>query len=138
RLAAHAPGLASGMDALLAFAAALIALRLAGLLVRRWRTTRRRELVAWACSLGAYAVAAAAIAWGEAAQWDARAFRIYYAAGALLTSPLLGAGSLLLARVRHASAFALAYAGLAIGAALATPVHGAFAAHGIPAAHDHL
>jgi hypothetical protein len=46
---------------------------------------------------GAYAIAAAAIAWGEAAGWDDRAFRVYYAAGALLTAPLLGAGSLLLA-----------------------------------------
>jgi hypothetical protein len=126
------------VDALLGFAAALVALRLAGLLARRWRTTRRPELAAWACSLGAYSVAAAAIAWGEAAQWDARAFRIYYAAGALLTAPLLGAGSLLLAGVRRARAFALVYAGLAIGVAIAMPVHGAFAAHGIPAAHDHL
>ncbi len=145
RLAAQPEGLAHlrgtysrPVDALLGFAAALVALRLAGLLARRWRTTRRPELAAWACSLAAYSVAAAAIAWGEAAQWDARAFRIYYAAGALLTAPLLGAGSLLLAGVRRARAFALAYAGLAIGVAIAMPVHGAFAAHGIPAAHDHL
>src|SRR2546423_12581806 len=126
------------MDALFGFAAALVALRLAGLLAGRWRPARRPELAAWACSLGAYAVAAAAIAWGEAAQWDARAFRIYYAAGALLTAPLLGAGSPLLAGVRRAGAFALAYAGLALGVAVAMPVPGTFAAHGVPAAHDHL
>jgi hypothetical protein len=126
------------VDALLGFAAALLALRLAGLLARRWRATRRPELAAWACSLGAYSVAAAAIAWGEAAQWDARAFRVYYAAGALLTAPLLGAGSLLLAGVGRARAVAFAYAGLAVGVAIAMPVHGAFAAHGIPHAADHL
>ena len=126
------------MDALLGFAAALLAFRLAGMLARRWRTTRRPELAAWAWSLGAYAVAAAAIAWGEAAQWDARAFRIYYAAGALLTAPLLGVGSLLLAGVRRARAVGLVYAGLAVGVALAIPVHGGFAAHGIPPAQDHL
>lgn len=126
------------MDALLAFAAALIALRLAGALARRWRASGRAELHIWAWSLAAYAVAAAAIAWGEAAQWDARAFRVYYAAGALLTAPLLGAGSLALAGVRRAGSIALAYAGLAIGVALAMPVHGAFAAHGIPPAQDHL
>ncbi len=63
--------------------------------------TRRPELAWWAWSLGAYAIAAAAIAWGEAAGWDARAFRVYYAAGALLTAPLLGAGSLVLAGVRR-------------------------------------
>jgi hypothetical protein len=126
------------MDALLAFAAALLALRLAGNLARRRRTTHRPELGAWAWSLGAYAVAAAAIAWGEAAGWDARAFRVYYGAGALLTAPLLGAGSLLLAGVRGARAAALLYAGLAVGVAVAMPVHGAFAAHGIPPAQDHL
>ena len=126
------------MSALLAFAAALVAFRLAGALARRWRTTRRPELLLWAWSLAAYAVAAAAIAWGEAAQWDARAFRVYYAAGALLTAPLLGAGSLALAGRRRAGAAVLAYAGLAVGVALAMPVHGAFAAHGIPPAQDHL
>jgi hypothetical protein len=126
------------MNALLAFGAALLALRLAGALARRWRQTRRPELAAWAWSLAAYAVAAGAIAWGEAAQWDARAFRVYYAAGALLTAPLLGIGSLLLAGVRRAGGAGLVYAGLAIGVALAMPVHGAFAPHGIPPAQDHL
>src|SRR5205085_871092 len=54
------------MNALVAFGAALLALRLAGLLARRWRATRRPELAAWAWALAAYAIAAAAIAWGEA------------------------------------------------------------------------
>jgi hypothetical protein len=128
----------SAVNALVAFAAALLALRLAGLLARRWRTTRRAELLAWAWALAAYAVAAAAIAWGEAAQWDERAFRVYYAAGALLTAPLLGVGSLLLAGVRRAAAVGLLYTGLALGVALAMPVHGVFAAHALPAAQDHL
>ena len=61
------------MAALVAFAAALLAFRLAGLLARRYRSSRRPELLAWAAGLGAYAVAAAAIAWGEAAGWDDRA-----------------------------------------------------------------
>ena len=126
------------MDAIVAFAAALLALRLAGDLARRWRLTRRPELAWWAWSLGAYAIAAAAIAWGESAQWDARAFRVYYAAGALLTAPLLGAGSLVLAGVRRVRGPALLYVGLAVGVAISVPVHGAFAAHGIPAAQDHL
>ena len=39
------------MDALLGFAAALLALRLAGQLAGRWRATRRPELAAWACYL---------------------------------------------------------------------------------------
>jgi hypothetical protein len=126
------------MDALLAFAAALLALRLAGLLAARYRASGRPELLAWSAGLGAYALAAAAIAWGEAAGWDGRTFRVYYAAGALLTAPLLGAGSLLLAGRRRAAPVALVYAGLAIGISLAVPLHGALAAHGIPAAQDHL
>lgn len=126
------------MDVLVAFGAALVALRLAGALATRWRATRRPELAAWAWSLAAYAIAAAAIAWGEAAGWDARAFRVYYLAGALLTAPLLGAGSLLLSGRGRAGPVALVYAGLAIGVALAMPVHGSFAAHGIPPAQDHL
>jgi hypothetical protein len=126
------------VDAIVAFAAALLALRLAGDLARRWRLTRRPELAWWAWSLGAYAIAAAAIAWGESAQWDVRAFRVYYAAGALLTAPLLGAGSLVLAGVRRVRGPALLYAGLAVGVAISVPVHGAFAAHGIPPAQDHL
>lgn len=126
------------MNALLAFAAALVAFRLAGALAQRWRATRRPELLAWSCSLAAYAVAAAAIAWSEAAQWDGRAFRVYYGAGALLTAPLLGAGSLLLTGRRWATSFALAYGGLAVGIALAMHLHGAFPAHGIPPAQDHL
>jgi hypothetical protein len=126
------------VDALIAFAAALLALRLGGLLAARYRASRRPELLAWAAGLAAYAVAAAAIAWGDAAGWDGRAFRVYYAAGGLLTAPLLGSGSLLLTGHRRAAPAALVYAGLAVGISLAAPVHGAFAAHGIPAAQDHL
>ena len=36
-----------------------------------------------------------ALAWGAAAGWDDRAFRVYYLFGGLLTAALLGAGSLL-------------------------------------------
>jgi hypothetical protein len=126
------------VNAIVAFAATLVALRLAGALARRWRVTRRPELAAWAWSLAAYAVAAAAIAWGEAAQWDGRAFRVYYAAGALLTAPLLGFGSLLLAGVRRAGPAAVLYTGLAIGVSIAMPIHGHFDPHGIPPAQDHL
>src|SRR3954470_578199 len=126
------------VNALLAFGASLLALRLAGALARTWRETRRSELAAWAWSLAAYALAAGAIAWGEAAQWDDRAFRVYYASGALLTAPLLGVGSLLLAGVRRAAAVGLLYAGLAIGVAVAVPVHGTFALHDLPPAQHHL
>jgi hypothetical protein len=126
------------VDALLSFAAALLALRLTGGLAARWRETRRPEFALWAASLGAYALAAAALAWGSAHGWDARAFRAYYLFGGLLTAPLLGAGSLLLAGRRAALGVALAYCGLAVGVAVAVPVHGHFAGTAIPAAQDHL
>jgi len=126
------------VEALLAFAAALVALRLAGRVARRWRARRAPELLAWSAALFAYAVAAAALAWGAAHGWDTRAFRVYYLFGGLLTAPLLGAGSLLLWRRAAAAPVALVYIGLAIGIAVAVPVHGTFSASGIPAAQDHL
>jgi hypothetical protein len=126
------------VEALLAFAAALVALRLSGRVAGRWRARRAPELLAWSAALFAYAVAAAALAWGAAHGWDARAFRAYYLFGGLLTAPLLGAGSLLLWRRRAAGPVALLYAGLAVGIAIAVPVHGAFSGGGIPAAQDHL
>ena len=66
------------MEALLAFAAALVAFRLAGNLASRWRATRRPELAAWCTSLLAYALAAGALAWGAAAGWNDASFRVYY------------------------------------------------------------
>lgn len=126
------------MEALVAFGAALVALRLAGRLARRWRDRRAPELAAWAASLGAYAAASAALAWGAAAGWSDGAFRVYYLCGALLTAALLGSGSLLLAGRRWAAPLALLYTGLAVGIMLAEPltepVHGA----SIPDAGDHL
>jgi hypothetical protein len=126
------------VDALLAFGAALIALRLSGDLVRRWRSRRAPELAAWAAGLAAYAVAAGALAWGTAAGWSDAAFRVYYLAGALLTAALLGAGSLLLVRRRWAGPLALVYAGLAIGVTIAAPLQTELSGTAIPDAQDVL
>jgi hypothetical protein len=126
------------VEALLAFGAALLSLRLAGELARRFRARRAPELAAWAASLGCYAIASAALAWGAAAGWDDRAFRVYYLFGGLLTAPLLGAGSLLLAGRRWAVPLALLYAGLAAGIAVAVPLESPVSGTEIPAAQDHL
>src|SRR6266516_8175772 len=126
------------MEALIAFGAALLSLRLAARLFTRWRARRAPELAAWSASLLAYALASAALTWGAAAGWDGRAFRVYYLFGGLLTAPLLGAGSLLIWGRRYAGPLALAYAGLAVGVAISMPLHGPFVARGIPAAQDHL
>ena len=125
------------MEALVAFAAALLALRLTALLARRRRATGRPELAAWTAALFAYAVASAALSWGAAAGWDSRSFRVYYLFGGLLTAPLLGVGSLLLYGWRRIAAPALVYVGLAVGIAISMPVHGSFG-DSIPAAQDHL
>jgi hypothetical protein len=125
------------VEALVAFAAALLALRLTALLARRWRATGRLELAAWTGALLVYAVACAALTWGAAAGWDSRAFRVYYLFGGLLTAPLLGVGSLVLYGWRRVAGPALVYVGLAIGIVVSVPVHGAFG-DSIPAAQDHL
>ena len=59
----------------------------------------------------AYAVASGALAWGAAAGWGDPAFRVYYLFGGLLTAPLLGAGSLLLAGRRWAAPVGLVWWG---------------------------
>jgi hypothetical protein len=119
------------VDALLSFAATLVSLRLAGPLVRsrRW---------AWAAGVLSFGAATGALAWGSAHGWDAASFRVYYLAGALLSAPLLGVGSLSLAGKRWAAPLGLLYAGFAVGIAIAMPVHGDFAGSAVPRAQDHL
>ena len=126
------------MDPLLAFAAALLALRLAGDLAGRYRARRAPQLAAWAASLFAYAVASAALAWGAAYGWDDVSFRVYYLFGGLLTAALLGAGSLLLAGQRWVVPVALVYAGLAVGFAIAEPLTSPVGGDAIPDAQEHL
>jgi hypothetical protein len=130
------------VETLLAFLAALVALRLAGDLAGRYRARAPEhpapELLAWATALAAYALASAALAWGAAAGWDDRAFRVYYLFGGLLTAPLLGVGSLLLAGKRWAAPVGLLYAGLAAGVAVAAPIVEPVTGSSIPEAQDHL
>ena len=126
------------MEALLAFAAALLALRLAGALAGRWRGLKAPQFAAWAASLAAYAVASAALAWGAAAGWDSISFRVYYLFGGLLTAPLLGVGSLLLSGRRWAAPVGLLYAGLAVGVAVAAPLTAPVSGESIPEAQAHL
>ena len=126
------------MESLLAFAAAVISLRLSGLLAGRWRVRRAPELASWSVALAAFAAASAALAWGAAAGWSPVAFRLYYLFGGLLTAPLLGVGSLLLVRRGWAAPVGLVYAGLAVGIAVAVPLHGRFAGTEIPDTAAHL
>jgi hypothetical protein len=126
------------VDALLAFAAALLSFRLAGRMAGRFRARRAPELAVWAGSLLSFAVASGALAWGAAYGWSAPAFRVYYLFGGLLTAALLGAGSLLLNGRRWALPVVLAYVGFAVGVAVASPLDGPIAGTEIPEAQEHL
>jgi hypothetical protein len=126
------------VEALFAFAAALLGLRLAGSLASRYRARRAPHLAAWSAALLSYSVASAALAWGAAAGWDDRTFRVYYLFGGLLTAALLGVGSLALAGQRWALAVGLGYVGLAVGIAIAVPLAEPVSGSSIPDAQDHL
>jgi hypothetical protein len=126
------------VESLLAFLAALVALRLAGDLLTGYREMRKPALLAWAGALAAYALASGALAWAAAYGWDDRSFRVYYLFGGLLTAPLLGAGSLLLVGRSVAGPIALVYVGLAIGVAIAAPLTEPVSGTAIPDAQAHL
>jgi hypothetical protein len=126
------------VEALLAFAAALVTLRLSGLLLQRWRDRGELPLAAWGAGLGAFAVASAALAWGAASGWSDALFRVYYLFGGLLTAALLGVGSLLLAGRRWAAPLGIVYTGIAVGVAIAVPLTAPVAGDSIPEAQDHL
>jgi hypothetical protein len=119
------------VDVLLSLAAALVSLRLAGPLLRS-------RHYAWAGGVLALAAATATMAWGTAHGWDDRSFRVWYLAGALLSAPLLGIGSLSLWGRGWAAPLGLLYTGLAVGLAAAMPVHGTFDSTSVPHAQDHV
>jgi uncharacterized membrane protein len=126
------------VNALLAFAAALVSLRLSAKLVRRASELRSGSFAFWAAALAAFALASGALAWGAAAGWNDAAFRVYYVGGALLTAPLLGVGSLLLVGRRLAAPAGLVYVGLALGIALAMPLQVELSGTEVPEAQDVL
>ena len=126
------------MEALLAFAATLVSLRLSADLVRRHRARPAPGLLVWAGALAAFAAGSGALAWGAAAGWSNPAFRVYYLFGGLLAAALLGAGSLQRAGVRWVGPLTLVYVGLAVGIAVAVPLTAPVSGSSIPEAQAHL
>lgn len=84
------------MDTALAAAAALVATAFAGSTLDRWLRRRRPHELAWTISLALFAVGSAALWWAEADGWGLGAFRVFYAAGAILNVPWLALGTVYL------------------------------------------
>ena len=127
------------VEALLAFAAALLALRLAGALAGRWRARRRPELLAWTGSLFALRGRLGRARLGRGVRLGRRRVpRLLPRRRASLTAPLLGVGSLLLWGRRWARRSGSLYAGLAVGVALAMPVDPSVSGTPSRQAQDHL
>jgi hypothetical protein len=81
-------------DTIAAAVATLLSATLATMILARGWGTRRAHLLAWGTSLGLFAVGSATLTFGSATSWTPALFRLYYAAGAVLTVPFLGLGSL--------------------------------------------
>lgn len=83
------------MGATVAGVAAIVATAFAVALLRRWHLRGRynRALVLWSVSLAMFAVASAALAYGELAGWSSGGFRVFYAFGGVLVVPWLALGT---------------------------------------------
>lgn len=90
------------MDAAASAVAAAVSTVLAVVLLARAATRGRAHLGAWGVSLALFATGCAALFWGAARSWTPALFRTYYLAGAVLTVPMLGLGSMWLLAPRVA------------------------------------
>jgi hypothetical protein len=130
------------MVAGLAFLATAVATVFAQATAVRWSQTRKPHHAAWTFALALFALASAALATGVSTGWDDGTFRAFYLLGAILNVPWLALGTVyLLASPRVAGAVRsglLVFTGLAIGAMLASPLHGTIVGPDIPVGKDHL
>ena len=124
------------MDVLLAFAAALVTLRLAAELVRKWRVRRAPELLAWAASLAAFAAASGALA--GAPRRAGTIARSEPSTSSAASSPAAPRAGRSCASGSGAGPVALVYAGLAIGVAVAGADRSPVTGSEIPDAAEHL
>jgi hypothetical protein len=80
----------------LAVGAALVGLAFALATFERWLDRRRRHELAWTVALAMFAVAATALAAGEAVGWTGPVFRVYFLFGAIVNVPFLALGTVYL------------------------------------------
>jgi hypothetical protein len=81
---------------LVSLCAAAVAAVFCSRLLGQWRARRRPHALAWAFSLGLFAVASLAAAAGMSLGWTSLAFAVYWFTGGLIVVPFLAAGQLML------------------------------------------
>jgi hypothetical protein len=81
------------LDTALSAGATALATAFAVATWERWLLRRRRHELAWSASFACYALASLALTLGVAGDWNGFAFRLFYAAGAVATVPLLAVGT---------------------------------------------
>jgi hypothetical protein len=106
----------------LATGAALVALAFAMATFERWLARRQAHELAWSVALSLFALAAAALAAGEAAGWTGPLFRLYYLLGAVVNVPVLALGTVyLLGGPRRAGLAVALFCAFAAGVLLVAP-----------------
>jgi len=84
------------LDTALAAGAAALAVAFSVATWERWLIRRRRHELAWSASFACYALASLALSIGIAGGWTGFVFRLFYAAGAVATVPILATGTVYL------------------------------------------
>ena len=116
----------------------MLALRLGGALAGKWRARRRPELAAWSAALVAYAIAAGALAWGTQLGGASLRFASTTCSAGCSRQRCSVWGPRLLYGWRWTLYPGLVYVGLAVGVAIAAPIHGDISGTSIPEAQEHL
>lgn len=112
------------MGATVAGAAAVVAAVFAVALLRRWdaRARTNRALVHWSISLAMFALASAALAYGEVAGWTSGWFRVFYLFGGVLVVPWLALGTVQTASRDRLSVRVLGVTALVVAALFLVPL----------------
>jgi hypothetical protein len=119
-----------------AVASALVALAFGCSTYERWLLRRAPQYLTWTYALGLFVVGAFALAWGSSVGWSAPAFRVFYAAGAVVNVPVLALGQLYLLtsrrRADRVARIAAPLLGLVGGIVLADPLRAGVPADRLP------
>jgi hypothetical protein len=123
------------LDTALAAGATALAVAFGVATWERWLLRRRRHELAWSASFFCYALASLALTFGIAGDWNGFVFRLFYAAGAVATVPILAIGTAYLHMGRRADAIAAAtviLVAIGMGIVIGSPFTHALPLHDIP------